>query len=596
MTRPLHIYVVFLACLALVLAAMAWLTVRVIKLDRTEQQARRQAEIEENVRLALWRMDSALAPIIARESTRPSFAYQPFYAEKHAYTRMFAQLEEGDVQVPSPLLTQATPYILLHFQIGPTGQLTSPQVPSSNERDLAESYCTTYENIESSSAKLKRLAALVQPETLAAALPANVLSTAPAANDIQAMAGPANYGPASKQSKQVQRNIAEWGARNQSYNSSKDLQQAMSSAPIQKSALPQPSPDLTPGLLAPLWIGDALLLARRIQAGKSTCIQGCWMDWPMLNRWLVESVKDLLPNAALEPVRDRAEDRQGRMLAALPVRLTPGLVPLDPGDDISPVRMTLMIAWGCGLLAAVAVAVLLLGTVGLSERRGAFVSAVTHELRTPLTTFRMYTQMLADGMGPDAEKRSRYLHTLRIEADRLSHLVENVLSYARIERGRAAARVETLPCKELLERMRERLTERAGQAGMQVVIEPEAAAHAVTMRGDTTAVEQIIFNLIDNACKYAVTAADRRIVISAQAAGTSAVLRVRDFGPGIASSEARRLFRPFSKSARDAANSAPGVGLGLALSRRLAREMKGDLRIDPTIKDGACFILSLPQA
>ena len=62
------------------------------------------------------------------------------------------------------------------------------------------------------------------------------------------------------------------------------------------------------------------------------------------------------------------------------------------------------------------------------------------------------------------------------------------------------------------------------------------------------------------------------------------------------SKESRRLFRPFSKSARDAADSAPGVGLGLALSRRLARSMGGDLRLDRDVKDGTCFVLTLPRA
>ena len=82
---------------------------------------------------------------------------------------------------------------------------------------------------------------------------------------------------------------------------------------------------------------------------------------------------------------------------------------------------------------------LLAGVVALSERRAAFVSSVTHELRTPLTTFRMYADMLARGMVPDAERRQQYLETLRTEAERLTHLVENVLSYARLERGRGGA-------------------------------------------------------------------------------------------------------------------------------------------------------------
>ena len=72
-----------------------------------------------------------------------------------------------------------------------------------------------------------------------------------------------------------------------------------------------------------------------------------------------------------------------------------------------------------------------------------------------------------------------------------------------------------------------------------------------------------------------------------------ALIQVRDHGPGIPAAEARRLFRPFSRSAQQAAGSAPGVGLGLALSRRLARAMGGDLRIDLGVRDGAGFELRL---
>ncbi|MCX5677204.1 MAG: ATP-binding protein, partial [Planctomycetota bacterium] len=115
------------------------------------------------------------------------------------------------------------------------------------------------------------------------------------------------------------------------------------------------------------------------------------------------------------------------------------------------------------------------------------------------------------------------------------------------------------------------------------------------VRADPSAVEQILFNLVDNACKYAAGAADKRIHLVARAAGDRAALEVCDHGPGLSARDARRLFRPFSKSARDAAHSAPGVGLGLALSRRLAREMGGDLVLIPRPADGACFAVSLPR-
>jgi signal transduction histidine kinase len=116
------------------------------------------------------------------------------------------------------------------------------------------------------------------------------------------------------------------------------------------------------------------------------------------------------------------------------------------------------------------------------------------------------------------------------------------------------------------------------------------------VRVDRSAIEQILLNLVDNACKYAARSTPPRIDVHLETAPGRAVVRVSDHGPGLSAAERRRLFQPFSKSDRDAANSAPGIGLGLALSRRLARAQGGDLSLDSSAETGAAFVLSLPLA
>jgi C4-dicarboxylate-specific signal transduction histidine kinase len=108
-------------------------------------------------------------------------------------------------------------------------------------------------------------------------------------------------------------------------------------------------------------------------------------------------------------------------------------------------------------------------------------------------------------------------------------------------------------------------------------------------------VEQILFNLVDNACKYAADASDRAIDVSAEAAGDRVTIRVTDHGPGLDALAKARLFQPFSKSVHEAANSAPGLGLGLALSYRLAKTMSATLRHVPT-PAGTAFALTLPSS
>jgi signal transduction histidine kinase len=346
-------------------------------------------------------------------------------------------------------------------------------------------------------------------------------------------------------------------------------------------------------MMTPLWLNGTLMLARRILVDGEEYIQGCRLDWPAIRSRLLEEVQDLLPASDLEPVKDEASAVRGRKLASLPLILEPGelsakLVP--PGSSHT---VPLVIAWVCFILAVLASATLLTAALSLSERRAAFVSAVTHELRTPLTTLRMYSEMLAEHMVPEEEKRIEYLNTLRGEADRLAHLVENVLAYARIERGAPAGRAEGLTLGELLDRVKPRLEQRAECAEMNLVFETESGDLEQPLRLDPGAVDQILFNLVDNACKYAAGAADRAIHLKADLGSGALVIRVRDHGPGIKKKDGKRLFRPFSKSARDAADSARGVGLGLALSRRLARMMGGDLSLDENVRDGACFVLSL---
>jgi signal transduction histidine kinase len=278
-------------------------------------------------------------------------------------------------------------------------------------------------------------------------------------------------------------------------------------------------------------------------------------------------------------------------MATLPVRLRPGALDLVEAEGLSPLEMSLAVAWGA-LASMIAVAgVLMRGVLALSERRAAFVSAVTHELRTPLTTFRMYAEMLAEDMVPAETDRKSYLNTLRSESDRLIHLVENVLAYARLERGSAAGRRTTLTVAELIAAVEGRLRARLAQCGMELTVSAEGAEEA-RLETDPSAVEQILFNLVDNACKYG--GSDRHEVrLEVELRADKVLLSVRDFGPGIPSASARKLFQPFHKSAHEAAVSAPGVGLGLALCRRLARDLGGELRCVSPSGPGACFALEL---
>jgi signal transduction histidine kinase len=594
MRRPWQTWSLFMVCLGLVMAVMAWVSTTMLELDDERLRVRRQAAFEEDIRLALWRIDSTLSPLIGRENARPTRDYRPFSSAAaspvQGRVRGWGQISSGDLLAPSPLLSQAPDYILLHFELDDSDRLTSPQAPIGEMRRLAQEHqLVTGAELDRFAQQLGKLDQSVAWDELS--LVPMVSTRRPLIPVAPKKRGQAELDRLSLESQQML-NVAEFEARSNTFMQSAsfdDFQQPASNLDIGLAELRS--------ILQPVWLSSELLLVRQVVDEEGERLQGCWLDWQRLQSDLLASVADLLPTAGFEPAGDDEEPAEltaGRRLASLPVRLTPGSLPAATGHGATPIQLSLAVAWSCLALAAAAVFALLRGAVSLSERRGAFVSAVTHELRTPLTTLRIYAEMLADGLVREDGQQQEYLETMRAQSERLAHLVENVLAYSRLERGRRGGTLETVPVAELLAGLTEPLAERCRQAGMTLDVDISEEAGRCSVRIDRPAVERILMNLVDNAVKYGAAAdGDSRIDIRAQVTGGRVQLRVEDNGPGVSRERRRRLFKPFSKSAAEAADSAPGVGLGLALSRRLARQMGGDLSYDDAATGGAAFVLGL---
>jgi signal transduction histidine kinase len=595
-------------------AVLIWVTLSVIRLEGAEVEARAGAAHQEQVRLALWRMDSWLTPLLAREAARPYFEYSSYYPQERAYTRMLQPLDSQEVLTASPLLSFASDIFTLHFQATADGTFSSPQVPQGRQLDLAVQTCIGPEAAQASDARLESLGSLVGYADLAAAVArsegrladldaiprlddrgadpgspdsetlresgrAQTTSALPPAQfyEVQSTLNKLELSKRAKQARQATSNVL-------------DDAQVIAPAGLPDPAAGQALADVGP--LVPLWLdaGDGLLYVRQVSLGDARLVQGFSVDWPVLQEQLLAEVRDLMPEALLRPVDDERSDGEGRELATVPALLvTP--VPAAAGlQGMSPLRWALVLGWIAAGLAAGAVGHTVRASLALSERRSRFVSSVTHELRTPLTTFRMYSEMLAEGMVSDEARRQEYLNTLRDESDRLSRLVENVLAYARLEEGRSPLKTERSTVAELLDDIRPTLERRASDGDMQLVVNPgEATGWGVET--DPTAVGQVLFNLVDNAAKYAAAAADRRIELSAELRDQRLVLSVRDHGPGVQREAQRTVFEAFERRAPDAV---PGVGLGLALSRALARELGGELSLDRSCVDGCRFEFSLP--
>ncbi len=545
------------AALAVLGGALVWITRTTLQLEKDQAEAQRLASQEERVRLALWRLDSALTAFVGRENARPAEPFPKESRRDDIYGRFERSRFEvsaggpkraagggGEVPVETLLAALAEapvlPMVPLSPELPPVPRPPLPEPPriAKAEPDPQETQALLNANEFLQRSNLSQLSQLSQQSQMSQQI----------ATDVPPTVSPAQASPARQQVETT---------------------------------------------FQPVWVGEDLYLVRRVRRGREVRLQGIRIDWPAMRGWMLGQVRDLLPRGDLLPVELPATADPGRRLALLPVRLEPGLLATPAPPAWTPTRLTLAAASGAIVLVVAAFAALLFGSLQQSRRRADFVSAVTHELRTPLTTFRMYADMLADGMVPPG-RQGEYLDTLRVEAGRLGHLVENVLAFARLERQPQAVETEPVDLEAFLQELAGRLGELAARGGFEVVLHPAGDAAGTRVLIDRGAVERILLNWVDNACKYAAEAADRRLEIQPLRRGSSVLLRLADHGPGIPRPERRRIFRPFHKSAHRAAASAPGVGLGLALSRGLARRLGGDLRLVETAAGGAVFELRLP--
>jgi len=589
MKRTWIIYAAMAALAAVAIGAMAFVTHRAMDMERRQRDYARYAAEQEKVRLALWRMDAAATAIVAAESRHPPREYSTwttFYIpDPHISGRSLARFPISDNLVqawgPGPLLLGRGRLVRLHFLYDPTaGILSSPQAPDANQsppgayRASDLSQVVPPGRLAEDRRLLKELRKDFEPNQVAARL---------ASNDTLALARAVAAPPVP----------GTGGMYTQFAMNRQELSNRATAVNYANNDLSSPGAAETPPIA--LWQAGKLLIVRGFGSGPNMRIAGAWMDWPAVENMLLGQVADLLPEARLEAVKGEPDPNDTDRLAGLPLRLVPGDVPVASASEPL-LTGPLTAAWVCLLAALLAGAGVLRAVVNLGERRRAFVSAVTHELRTPLTTFRLYSEMLAGGMIADDAKRRDYLGKLRDESLRLSHLVENVLAYSRLSGPRRGPARQRIALDELVERNRENLADLARRAEMELVVEPTSdGAAGMAVEADVSAVEQILVNLVDNACKYASGSADRRVRVAIAREGAWGIIRVSDSGPGVGRTERRRLFRDFGRSAADAAGLSPGVGLGLAISRRLARRMGGDLRLAKPDR-GATFALRLRGA
>ncbi|MCY1018889.1 PAS domain-containing protein [Pyxidicoccus sp. MSG2] len=229
---------------------------------------------------------------------------------------------------------------------------------------------------------------------------------------------------------------------------------------------------------------------------------------------------------------------------------------------------------------------------GAVTARDEFVAIATHELRTPLSALQLQLGSLQRATERDTplppERLKQGLDGARRQAERLGHLVTHLFDVARISTGRLELEREEVDLSALAHRLVARMEDALAAAGCAPVVHTDAPVRA---RVDRLRMEQVLMNLLSNAMKYA---PGQPVELSVESTDGAAVIVVRDWGPGISREAQARIFERFARASGEHARAS--LGLGLYISRQIARAHGGDLTVeDPPEGPGARFVLRLPR-
>lgn len=294
-----------------------------------------------------------------------------------------------------------------------------------------------------------------------------------------------------------------------------------------------------------------------------------------------------------------------RELEGTPLYVTRLSSPLDEIElrynivDLPPAPGTVIVVWLSVLLALLLMGGFLmmyrlgLSQIALTRQQQDFVSAVSHELKTPLTSIRMYGEILQSGWASEEKKKNYYAY-IHDESERLSRLIANVLQLARMTRNDLHLELRTISIQELMDHLSSKVVSQVESAGFSMNINCAKEVSDKSIRVDLDAFSQIIINLVDNAIKFSGETDNKQIDMECIRHKQDKLrISVRDYGPGVAPNQMRKIFKLFYRSENELTRETVGTGIGLALVKQLAQMMDGSIDVINR-KPGAEFFLVFP--
>jgi signal transduction histidine kinase len=240
--------------------------------------------------------------------------------------------------------------------------------------------------------------------------------------------------------------------------------------------------------------------------------------------------------------------------------------------------------------AAIDNAQLYQAAVAANDAKSTFLASMSHELRTPLTAIIGYEELLADGItGPVTESQRQQLGRIKASATHLLGLIDEILTFSRVEAGSERAQMDVVEVRTVLEDAAALVAPLVDDRGLLLTVElPDRPQSVCT---DAQKLRQILVNLLSNATKFTERGG---ITLSASRARRQMLFHVRDTGIGIPQQHLQQIFEPFWQVDQRANRRVGGTGLGLTVSRRLAQLIGGDLTVESRVGGGSTFTLQIP--
>jgi signal transduction histidine kinase len=226
----------------------------------------------------------------------------------------------------------------------------------------------------------------------------------------------------------------------------------------------------------------------------------------------------------------------------------------------------------------------------LTRMKSFFVSGVSHDLKTPLTGIKMYTQLLKKTKPDDEVRRQQFLKIIEGEADRLTRLIDNVLSFSRLERGKREYKMVSSNLNQIVRETLQSMEYPIHMGGFK--LKKNISRQKLMLEADRDALNEAIGNLITNGIKYSTS--KKVLAIGTVRLNDWVVVRVQDWGSGIPQEEHSKIFEPFYRSPHEKGNVVGGVGLGLALVKNIVDEHGGYVDLVSVPGKGSTFTLWFP--